>query len=148
MPSLHRAGTWSATDFPSTGLSSAQYILENLATYIGGSPYYAIQTTYPDVVNGIKTTTGISSGVNFKESIKYAGSVTTTTLSDADLQKIVSETIYTKYQGSVDSQGLYMVLTAADVTVSYNAQDSFCTQCEYTCRIYRHHQCYVATLFL
>jgi len=102
-------GNWSG--------NSAVSILTDLASNIGGSPYYNINTTYYDATN-----THISGAVN------YAGSTTVgytygTSLTDSNIQSVVSNAISS---GALpkDTNGVYFVLTSADVTAS----SGFCTQ--------------------
>jgi hypothetical protein len=101
-------GNWSGNTAPT--------ILTDLASHIGGSPYYNINTTYN---NG---TTAISN------SVTYAGSTSVaypqgTALSDAAIQTVVSNAI-TSGALPKDTNGVYMVLTSADV----NATSGFCSQ--------------------
>jgi hypothetical protein len=97
-------GTWTNTTKTST-------IADFLGT-IGTSPYYNINTTYTD-----------KAGVKVKNSVTLAGTTTdaasqgTTNLSDAQIQTIVSTAI-TGGKLAKDTNGLYFVLTSADVTKS------------------------------
>lgn len=97
-------GNWSG--------NSATSILTNLAQSIGGSPYFNINTTY---YNG--------SNVHVTNAVSYAGSSNDnysqgTNLSDAQIQSIVAA------QNPTDTNGIYFVLTSADVTAS----SGFCSQ--------------------
>ena len=97
-------GNWSG--------NTAASILTNLAQTIGGSPYYNINTTYYDTTKA-----------KVSNSVAYAGSVNDnysrgTALTDADIQAIVAA------QNPTDTNGIYFVLTSADV----NATSGFCTQ--------------------
>ena len=101
-------GTWN---------TSSKTIVTDFLNYIGGSPYYAINTTY---YNG--------SGSHLQNLVHYAGSAAVgyshgTVLSDSQIQQIVSEVINS---GSLpkDGNGIYFVLTSADVSES----SGFCTQ--------------------
>jgi hypothetical protein len=92
--------------------NSATTILPDLASHIGGSPYFNINTTY---TNG--------AGTPVSNSISYAGAVTDnysqgTSLSDAAVQAVVAA------QNPTDSNGVYFVLTSQDV----NETSGFCTQ--------------------
>jgi Phosphate-induced protein 1 conserved region len=82
---------------------TATSILTDLASNMGGSPYYNINTTY------------------------YQGTTTKSyygkSLSDANIQSVVSDAI-TSGRLPKDTSGLYFVLTAKDVTAS----SGFCTQ--------------------
>jgi phosphate-induced protein 1 len=97
--------------------NTATTILPDLASNLGGSPYWNINTTYTD-----------SSNVHVSNSLHYSGSTTDayshgTSLADADIQAIVSAKI-TANALPKDTNGIYFVLTSADV----NASSGFCTQ--------------------
>ena len=102
-------GNWSG--------NSATTILTDLAQNLGGSPYWNINTTYTD-----------PSGLAISNSLHYAGSTTDayskgTVLADADIQTIVSAKIASNALPK-DTNGIYFVLTSADV----NASSGFCSQ--------------------
>jgi hypothetical protein len=102
-------GNWSGNNAPS--------ILTNLAQHIGGSPYFNINTTY---YNG--SNTHVSNSVVYMSSTNDAYSQGSN-LSDAQVQAIVSNAISS---GALpkDTNGIYFVLTSADV----NESSGFCTQ--------------------
>ncbi|MGZ3457009.1 MAG: hypothetical protein ACXU86_00730 [Archangium sp.] len=102
-------GNWSG--------NTATTILTDLASNIGGTPYYNIVTTYS---NG--------AGVHPPNAVNYAGSTTVaypygTSLSDAQIQQVVADAINSAALPK-DTNGLYIVYTSADV----NASSGFCTQ--------------------
>jgi hypothetical protein len=101
-------GNWSG--------NSATSILTDFAQNIGGSPYYNINKTYTD-----------ANGVALSNSVAYVSSTPDNysqgkSLSDTQIRTIVSTAIS---NGSlpVDGNGVYFVLTSADVTAS----SGFCT---------------------
>jgi len=91
--------------------------LTDLASNIGGSPYFNINTTY---FNG--SNVHVSNSVNYVKSTNdnYSHG---TALSDSAIQAVVSGAIS---GGALpkDTNGVYFVLTSADV----NATSGFCTQ--------------------
>src|SRR5262249_34739321 len=102
-------GNWSG--------NSATTIVTDFLNNEGGSPYFKINTTY---YNG--------NNVHIVNNVDYSGSTTDnyslgTALSDAQIQTIVSSAINS---GGLpkDPNGVYFVLTSADVT----ATSGFCTQ--------------------
>jgi hypothetical protein len=101
-------GNWSG--------NSATTILTDLASSIGGSPYFNINTTY---YNG--------SNVHVSNAVQYAGSTTDnysqgTALSDSQIQSVVASAVGTSLPK--DTNAVYFVLTSSDVT----ATSGFCTQ--------------------
>ncbi len=102
-------GNWSG--------NSATTILTDFANNIGGSPYWNINTTYTD-----------AAGTHLSNSVTYGGSTTDayskgTSLADADIQAVVSAAI-TGNKLPKDTNGIYFVLTSADV----NASSGFCSK--------------------
>jgi hypothetical protein len=106
-------GNWSG--------NSATSILTDLASSIGGSPYFNINTTYSDGQNRPVP--------NTKASVKYVSAASDAaysqgkSLSDAQIKTVVSNAITSGALPS-DSNGVYFVLTSSDVTAS----SGFCTQ--------------------
>lgn len=98
--------------------NNATSILTDLANGIGGTPYFNINTTY---YNG--------SNVHVPNSVSYKGSTSVgypngASLSDANIQTIVSKAISSGALGQADANGVYFVLTSSDV----NETSGFCTQ--------------------
>jgi len=102
--------------------NTASTILSTLAQNIGASPYYRINTTY---TNG--------AGVPVSTDVVYNGSTAVTnntdgtyrygkSLSDGQIRQIVLDAISGPFPQ--DDNGVYFVLTSADVTAS----SGFCTQ--------------------
>lgn len=105
-------GNWSG--------NSAVNLMTALLSNIGGSPYYNINTTYYSVSGSTQT--------HLTNAVHYAGSSADNysrgaTLSDADIATIVQSKISAGAFPN-DTNGLYMVLTSADV----NESSGFCTQ--------------------
>jgi hypothetical protein len=102
-------GNWSG--------NSATTILTDLASSVGGSPWFNINTTYSNSSN-----TKVSNSVVLKESItdNYSQGKS---LSDSAIQIVVWSAI-TSGRLPNDANGVYFVLTSADVTAS----SGFCTQ--------------------
>ena len=90
--------------------SSGQAVVRNFLNSLGGTPYEQINATY--TVNG----TTINGSLNIGAEKTDNG--TKTSLTDADIQSIVAR------NGATDTNGVYMVLTASNVTAS----SGFCTQ--------------------
>jgi hypothetical protein len=100
--------------------NTATTILTDLAGSIGGSPYFNINTTYYDTLSGSKK--------YVTNAVHYLGSTTDNysagkALSDAQIQTVVSSAI-TSGRLPKDANGVYFVLTSADV----NASSGFCSQ--------------------
>jgi hypothetical protein len=102
-------GNWSG--------NTATTILADLASTIGGSPYYNINSTYFD-----------GAGVHVSNSVSHAGSTTDSysqgsALSDAGVMAVVSSAIASGRLPK-DTNAVYFVLTSKDV----NETSGFCTQ--------------------
>jgi hypothetical protein len=97
--------------------NTAPAILTDFADSIGGSPYFNINTSYTD-----------ASGGRVSNTVTFAGSTDDDysqgkTLSDAAVEAVVTDAISDKRLPS-DPQGVYFVLTSADVSES----SGFCSQ--------------------
>jgi hypothetical protein len=96
--------------------NTATTILTDLAQNIGSSPYFNINTTYFDGSNR-HVTGAISYGGSMSMGYTYG-----TALSDNEIQQIVADAVAS--QLPKDTNGVYFVLTSADVS----ATSGFCTQ--------------------
>jgi hypothetical protein len=94
--------------------NSATTLLTHLAQNIGGSAYFNINTTYYN-----------ASGTHVSNSVTYAGSTTDnysqgTSLSDAAVEAVVARA------NPTDSNGIYFVLTSADVSETSGFCNVYC----------------------
>jgi hypothetical protein len=92
--------------------NTATTILPDFAQHIGGSPYFNINTTYTDG-SGKAVTNMCNLSTQANDNYSHG-----TSLTDASIQAIVAA------QNPTDTNGVYFVLTSADV----NETSGFCTQ--------------------
>jgi len=97
--------------------NSAVSILGDLAASLGGSPYYNINTTYYDGNNN-KVSNAVAAPSSVADNYSYGKA-----LSDSDVLNVVSDAISSNSLPK-DPNGVYVVLTSADV----NETSGFCTQ--------------------
>jgi len=104
-------GNW---NFPT---DTTQSILNTFGSYIGGTPYFNINTTYYNSANQ-----SVSGAVAFPNSIMDTGSQGSA-LTDAAVENIVANALTTNALPT-DPNGVYFVLTSKEVTET----SGFCTQ--------------------
>ena len=104
-------GNWNALD------PTGPPILTDFASNDGGSPYFAINSTYGD------TTANVPNAVTFAGQTTVAG--TSTSLSDNDIATIVS-TGLSQLGGTPDTNGVYMVLTAPGINETSGFLTRYC----------------------
>ena len=105
-------GNWSGNTAPT--------ILDAFASTLGGTPYWNIETTYYQIVGGVKTfvSNSLSLGGTTNDSYSQGSN-----LSDSGVLAVVTRALG---NGSLplDTSGVYFVLTSSDV----NETSGFCTQ--------------------
>jgi len=117
-----------------TNNNSAQNILKDFANNIGGSSYFNINTTYYDNL-GIKVQNLPNAAFpNLRSPVLYSQAQATDntggyyplgkSLTDSNIQQIVSTAISSGSIGNADLNAVYFVLTSADV----NESSGFCTK--------------------
>ncbi len=99
--------------------STANAILTNYAQFVGGSPYFNINTTYGDTTGNVPNTAS---------TIRYAGSAFDagsqgTSLSDSSIWTIVTNAMKTL---PADPNGVYFVLTAPYVAETSGFLSQYC----------------------
>lgn len=111
-------GNWSG--------NSATAIIPAFLNSLGGSRYYNINTTYYNGAGAHVLNSVVPSGQTSISQYPAGASSYSTSLSDSDIQSIVSLAIANGGLGSTspDAQGVYFVLTSSDV----NETSGFCTQ--------------------
>jgi hypothetical protein len=107
-------GAWATTSSPTT-----QSLVRTMLGNVGGSPYFNINTTYYD---GSKTK--VSNSVKLVGQTNDPGSQGTA-LSDAGVQAVVSKAISS---GALpkDTNGVYFVLTSAEITETSGFLTQYC----------------------
>ncbi|MDP9120442.1 MAG: EXORDIUM family protein [Acidobacteriota bacterium] len=106
-------GDWSSTATPA--------ILDDMAEHIGGSPYWGIETTYYEIVGGVKKFVSNSLTLGGEHFDSYShGKV----LSDALVLAVVEKAIAD--QLPLDANGIYFVLGSADVKESSGFCSAYC----------------------
>ena len=104
-------GAWNFTN------DTTKTLLTTFGSYIGGTPYFNINTTYYNASNQ-----AVSGQVGFVNSITDTGSQGTT-LSDNAVQRVVAAALSSKALPT-DPNGVYFVLTSKEIKES----SGFCTQ--------------------
>jgi hypothetical protein len=97
---------------------TATSILDDLARNLGGSPYYAINSTYYSITGGTGAHVPVSTAIAFGGETYDPGSFGTAL--GSNVSTVVSNAISSGALPT-DQNGIYIVLTAAGVT-----EDSFC----------------------
>lgn len=96
--------------------ASTPSILADLVTGLNDSPYMAINTGYSDP-NG-----NVSGKLAYGGAVTYSGSLTSLSLTQADVRQIVQDTL-TAAKLPTSTNAIYLVITAPTVSV-----DGFCTK--------------------
>jgi hypothetical protein len=109
-------GNWAQAN--GTDTAAGQQIVRDFLNAVGGSPYYAINTTYST------TATLMNNAVTFAGETSDSGSQGTK-LTDAAIQTIVSRAIGNSSLPK-DANGVYFVLTSSDVSESSGFCNKYC----------------------
>lgn len=109
-------GNWNSSN--GTDTAAGQQIVRDFLNAVGGSPYFAINTTYST------SATAINGNVTFAGETSDSGSQGTR-LSDAAVQAVVNRAI-TNSALPKDTSGVYFVLTSSDVSESSGFCKSYC----------------------
>lgn len=104
-------GNWSF----GTATSATNRVLEDFARNVGGSSYYAINTTYPTTQSG--TRQYVSNAVALGGSYLRLNTASSVTLTGTDVANIVKESI-DRGALPIDTHGVYFVVAAPNVTES------------------------------
>jgi hypothetical protein len=111
-------GDWS-TD--SANKTPAKDILTDFATYVGGSRYYNINTTYYQGT----ASNPVQNSVTYVSATETSASTYGTRLSDGQIQSIVADAISSDRLPK-DEAGVYFVLTAKGVTATSGFLTKYC----------------------
>ena len=95
-------------------------LLTHFGQNIGGSPYFAINTTYGD------TTANVPNAVTLGPSYSFATNTLGTALSDAQILSLVNTAISSGQMGPADPNGLYMLLTGPGITATSGFLTQYC----------------------
>ena len=98
--------------------TSSTSILDDMASHIGGTPYWNIETTYYEIDHGVKkfVSNSLTFGGEYFDSYSQGKS-----LSDSAVLAVVENAI--QQQLPLDASGIYLVLASADVRET----SGFCT---------------------
>jgi hypothetical protein len=99
--------------------STANAILTDYARYVGGSPYFNINTTYGDTSGNVPNT---STTIKYVSSVSDSGSLGTS-LSDSSIWTLVTNALKTL---PADPDGVYFVLTAPYVAETSGFLTKYC----------------------
>jgi hypothetical protein len=99
--------------------STANAILTNYAQFVGGSPYFNINTTYGDTTGNVPNT---SSTIRYAGAVADTGSLGTS-LSDSSIWTLVTNALKTL---PVDPNGVYFILTAPYVAETSGFLSQYC----------------------
>jgi hypothetical protein len=106
--------------------NSAQTILPTPVTNLNGSKYFNINTTYTNG-GGTKVSNAVALGLQASNSYSQG-----TSLTDTDIVTIVNDAIVPKGVLPLDLDGVYFVLTSADVNETSGFCTSYCGWHNYT----------------
>ena len=101
--------------------STATPILTDYATYVGGSPYFNINTTYGDTVGNVPNTI---TTIKYGKSTSDSGSLGTS-LNDGNIWTLVTNAL-SGGKLPVDPNGVYFVLTAPYVAETSGFLSQYC----------------------
>lgn len=100
--------------------SLAIHVLNNFATFVGGSPWYNIETTY---YNGYNVK--VSKVVHFAKNVTVSDVTYGKALSDGNIASIVQDALLSGNLPT-DPNGIYFVLTAPDITETSGFCSNYC----------------------